>query len=192
MLASGETQQNSNETNATNQAARTTSTTSTLTTATSIRTTPSSARRLARRVNDRDHIALPSPDKEVDPLLEEQLYDEQCLAENGGASSSEEEPDVEDDGMEEEGCHPTQEDKHHTLDTQDAAEMKDYIPVKLESSSNGEPWCYVAPVGWLPPSAQDDWHPNQPKLEKGEPELFDVIDNPGGWSTYSYQASFSQ
>jgi len=86
----------------------TNSTTSTLTTATAIRTTPRSARRYARRVHDRDNITLfqlsnvPSPDKSIDAIKEELLYDEQCRLENAGASDSEEDSDVEDDGVEEE------------------------------------------------------------------------------------------
>jgi len=70
--------------------------------------------------------------------------------------------------------------------------MKDFVAVKIESSATGEPWCCGAPVGWLPPSPPEDWKPSKQKPEKGKPELFDVIDNPGDWSTCSHQAAFSQ
>ena len=80
-----------------------------------------------------------------------------------------------------------------SLETQEAAELKDFIPVvKKEGATHQEPWCYGAPVGWIPPCAPDDWKPNEPKPQKGEPESFDNVDNPGGWSTYSYQAAFEQ
>jgi hypothetical protein len=47
---------------------------------------------------------------------------------------------------------------------------------------------YGVPPGWSPPCAQDDWNPTVNR-NKGEP-LFQDVDNPGGWSSYSLRPMF--
>ncbi len=47
---------------------------------------------------------------------------------------------------------------------------------------------YGAPSGWSPPCGQDDWNPTINK-NKGEP-LFEDVDNPGGWSSYTFRPMF--
>ena len=49
-----------------------------------------------------------------------------------------------------------------------------------------------APVGWLPPSAPDDWTPQAKKLNKKEPAApFESLDNPGKWSKFVYRPKFA-
>jgi hypothetical protein len=47
---------------------------------------------------------------------------------------------------------------------------------------------YGAPPGWSGPSAPNEWNPTV-KKNKGEP-LFEDVDNPGGWSTYTFRPMF--
>ena len=49
---------------------------------------------------------------------------------------------------------------------------------------------YGAPPGWSAPSAPDDWNPTVNR-NKGEP-LFEDVDNPGGWSNYTFRPMFEQ
>ncbi len=49
---------------------------------------------------------------------------------------------------------------------------------------------YGAPPGWSAPSAPDDWNPTTNR-NKGEP-LFEDVDNPGGWSNYTFRPMFEQ
>jgi hypothetical protein len=47
---------------------------------------------------------------------------------------------------------------------------------------------YGAPPGWSPPCAPDDWSPTI-NTNKGKP-LFQDMDNPGGWSSYTFRPMF--
>ncbi len=47
---------------------------------------------------------------------------------------------------------------------------------------------YRAPPGWSPPYAPADWTPTL-NTSKGEP-LFENVDNPGGWSSYTFRPMF--
>jgi hypothetical protein len=47
---------------------------------------------------------------------------------------------------------------------------------------------YGAPPGWPAPSAPDDWNPNI-NINCGEPR-FEDVDNPGGWSNYTFRPMF--
>jgi hypothetical protein len=49
---------------------------------------------------------------------------------------------------------------------------------------------YEAPPGWSPPHAPNDWSPTVNK-NKGEP-LSEDVDNPGGWSSYTFRPMFKQ
>jgi hypothetical protein len=44
---------------------------------------------------------------------------------------------------------------------------------------------YGAPPGWSPPYAPKNWSP-MVNSNKGEP-LFEDVDNPGGWSSYTFR-----
>ena len=46
------------------------------------------------------------------------------------------------------------------------------------------------PAGWYPPGPPDDWKPRPHKVKSDEPE-FSPIDNPGNWSEFMYQSTFS-
>ncbi len=47
---------------------------------------------------------------------------------------------------------------------------------------------YGAPPGWSPQCGPDDWNPTINR-NKGEP-LFEDVDNPGGWSLYTFRPMF--
>jgi hypothetical protein len=47
---------------------------------------------------------------------------------------------------------------------------------------------YGAPPCWSAPSAPDDWNPTV-NINRGEPR-FEDVDNPGGWSTYTFRPMF--
>jgi hypothetical protein len=42
------------------------------------------------------------------------------------------------------------------------------------------------------PSVPPDWIPPNPKVSKGEPKLFDSVDNPGGWEEFTYRPKFKK
>ncbi len=46
-----------------------------------------------------------------------------------------------------------------------------------------------APEGWDPPSAPWDYEPAPPKFDA--PECFEDVDNPGGWSPFTFRARYS-
>ncbi len=47
---------------------------------------------------------------------------------------------------------------------------------------------YGALPGWSPPCGPDDWSPTV-NTNEGEP-LFEDVDNPGGWSSYTFRPMF--
>jgi len=48
-----------------------------------------------------------------------------------------------------------------------------------------------APSGWKPPTAPDDWKPAKVRANTGELDIpFEEIDNPGGWSRYSFRPKY--
>ncbi len=47
---------------------------------------------------------------------------------------------------------------------------------------------YGAPPGWSAQSAPDDWNPTV-NINRGAPR-FEDVDNPGGWSTYTFRPMF--
>ncbi len=59
-------------------------------------------------------------------------------------------------------------------------EMKESVQSRL----------YGAPPGWSPPCAPNDWNPTI-NTNKREP-LFRDVDNPGGWSSYTFRPMFEQ
>jgi hypothetical protein len=48
---------------------------------------------------------------------------------------------------------------------------------------------YGAPAGWTPPSPEDGWAPKKVNTTKGEVP-FEEVDNPGCWSSYTFQPVF--
>ncbi len=57
--------------------------------------------------------------------------------------------------------------------------------VKHDTSNSS---LYGAPPGWSAPSAPDDCNPTV-NINCGEPQ-FEDVDNPGGWSTYTFRPIF--
>ena len=48
-----------------------------------------------------------------------------------------------------------------------------------------------APVGWKQPGAPKKWKEPKPKLNLGQPNVkFNKIDNPGGWSAFTFRPKF--
>jgi len=48
-----------------------------------------------------------------------------------------------------------------------------------------------APVGWRVPAAQESWKEPKPKTTLGQPNAkFDTVDNPGGWSLFTFRPKF--
>jgi hypothetical protein len=53
------------------------------------------------------------------------------------------------------------------------------------------PQLWGAPPNWIPPQVPPNWKPKTINVEWGEP-TFDKVDNPGGWSVYTYQPVFNK
>jgi hypothetical protein len=49
---------------------------------------------------------------------------------------------------------------------------------------------YGAPPGWMPPGPEEGWVPKKADSNKGEVP-FQEVDNPGGWSPYTFRPVFS-
>ena len=49
---------------------------------------------------------------------------------------------------------------------------------------------YGAPAGWMPPGPEEGWLPKQVNANKDE-VAFELVDNPGGWSPYTFRPVFS-
>mmetsp|Transcript_9944 Transcript_9944/g.16509 ORF Transcript_9944/g.16509 Transcript_9944/m.16509 type:complete len:174 (-) Transcript_9944:375-896(-) len=47
-----------------------------------------------------------------------------------------------------------------------------------------------APSGWKKPCHPPDWKEPKARTAAGEPDEFATIDNPGGWSQYTYRPKF--
>ena len=163
---------------------------------------------VARRVEERNDLTLfqlsnvasplaaanndlptdPSLYQYAGPLDEEEAYDNGCYNENGGASDSEDEPDSDI------RVHETERmaDRHITEEDHRVAQtlLEDFIAALNEPEEEEEPWCHGAPPGWKPVAAPENWQPAAPKVNKGEPESFDLIDNPGDWCSYTFQPKF--
>ena len=58
-------------------------------------------------------------------------------------------------------------------------------------SNDDKPQLWGAPPNWIPPQVPPNWRPSSPNIELGEPS-FDKVDNPGGWSAYTYQPVFNK
>ena len=134
-----------------------------------------------------------TPALPLGPLAEEDALDSRYYNENAGASDSEEE--IDDDDIR---IHGTElmNDQHIAKEDNRVAQalLEDFILAAKEEEGTEEeqPWCFGAPLGWKPPSAPEGWQIPAPKINKGEPENFNAIDNPGGWCSYTYQAKFKK
>ena len=158
----------------------------------------SSAQRLRERREDRDRLTLAQLGNVASPVVieraipryapsaleEEEMYDMARRAEQAGASDSESDGEsVADERNEDrekiilDAAFAAEEEKAALIPDEEVAGLK---------SETDEPWAYGAPVGWKPPGPPDSWQPNKPR--NGEPEDWNTIDNPGGWSKYSFQA----
>ena len=61
----------------------------------------------------------------------------------------------------------------------------------MVSNDDTTPQLWGAPPNWIPPQVPPNWRPPSPNIEWGEPS-FDKVDNPGGWSNYTYQPVFNK
>jgi hypothetical protein len=53
------------------------------------------------------------------------------------------------------------------------------------------PQLWGTPPDWYPPQVPSTWQAPKSKVDWGEPP-FDKVDNPGGWSDYTYQAVYNK
>jgi hypothetical protein len=60
--------------------------------------------------------------------------------------------------------------------------------LNVDSTSTGE--LFGAPDGWQPPKPPASWNTPEPNETKGEPP-FDEVDNPAGWSSFTYCPVFN-
>ena len=161
----------------------------------------SQAQRIRRE--DRDRLTLfqlsnvaspvqpPNNRQELNPIDEENLYDRNCYAENAGASDSEAEEDDDDDDEEDDCAEKKMLDDMFAAEDNKAVDPEaEQAPVGvMKSETDNEQWEYGAPPGWQPPAPPETWKPNKPR--NGQPTgHFSTLDNPGGWSQYSFQPRF--
>jgi hypothetical protein len=68
-------------------------------------------------------------------------------------------------------------------DDQPAVEGEDAMVISDDNSAT----VWGAPANWHPPQVAPTWKPKPVQVDKGEPP-FHEVDNPGGWSEYTYKA----
>jgi len=146
-----------------------------------------------------------SPVKCMEPWDEEDYYDRHVCNDNPGTDDSEEEENGD------RARAMFQAEKERCLDTEKAVlvDWADYIKSTQENKRNqiadnnltdeleqlgGEIDLTEnipgAPVGWKRPGPKSDWTMAPPKAEKGEPPVFDLIDNPGDWPPFAFRPKF--
>jgi hypothetical protein len=129
------------------------------------------------------------------PLDEEDANDTNCYFDNAGASDSEDKPE---DVNNQIHFHSNEvlEARHAAEEDNRVAQAleEDFIAALEEEQEEDEdvPWCHGAPIGWKPPQPPDGWTPAAAKVDKGEPESFNDIDNPGDWNSCVYQPKFEK
>ena len=74
-------------------------------------------------------------------------------------------------------------------DEDDIAGTIDLESTDLESTSSSIPG---APRNWTPPGPPEGFQGYAPKPESGAPEKFEDVDNPAGWSPYSFYAKYGK
>lgn len=169
------------------------------TSAISALTNSNSAQRLRDRNEDRNNLTLFQLSNVASPVLpararaynqdaldEEQAYDKAAYEENAGAGDSDEE-DPQEESVDE-NPDKVEQVKLEALFEAEAKAAAELPPEYVESGTADHPngvWCYGSPPGWTPPGPPDGWAPT--KARGGEPENFKDINNPGGWSSFSYQ-----
>ena len=123
------------------------------------------------------------PTRASTALEEEEEYDRRCYAENPGAEDSEDEDDEVADAAFQSQMERNQHEEDNLVALDDDAEI---IGSNTTISLEG------APEGWFPPGAPEDWTPNAPRIARGEPASFADVDNPGGWSSFTFQPKFDK
>ena len=121
-----------------------------------------------------------------DPVAFEEDYDNRARQENAGADDSESDGEADDENP----VGPDLADRQMQEDDNEAV-----VGAEAEFGLNPlipEPVLFGAPVGWLLPAHPDDWKPDNPKENKGEPSAFDKIDNPGGWTPFTFRPKFKR
>ena len=162
-----------------------------------------------RAVEDRNNLTLQQLANVASPLVVERplpltpleaeaAFDRSAYHHNAGASDSEHAPESEDeddvdiDEAEDSGRRNIL-DALNAMEDRAAAEIpenEEVAGVTNAPANESNVWAFGAPAGWVPPQIPDGWKPN--KARGSQPKNFDEVDNPGGWSEFSYQARFSK
>ncbi len=77
---------------------------------------------------------------------------------------------------------------HDAQEIEHDVEVDDDDAVICDKTNNVQTALFGAPKGWSPPGQPANWNPKVNSL-KGEPHMDDV-DNPGGWSSFTYRPMF--
>ena len=126
-------------------------------------------------------------DSHDDAAAAEEAYDNECLAENGGADDSDEEQD----GAENfEALRVSALERLEALGDEDAVKHEDFIGVPDVFSSSDPSLLPGAPIGWVPPTAPEGWT-SAIKTNTRTP-AFKKVDNPGGWSEFCFQPKYAK
>jgi hypothetical protein len=118
-------------------------------------------------------------DDEIDPLREEEIFDQQFRHLVPGCEDSEDEYE---DTFEADNLDRMAFEEDNLAAIQEA----DYV----ESSTTSRP-IWGCPVGWKQPAAPEGWTPPAADTAHGEPE-FDNVDNPGNWSSFTFRPKFKK
>jgi len=140
-----------------------------------------------------------TPVRLLQPATEEELMDELAMQQNAGADDSEDEE--EDEVAEANGLAATA--ASAEWDRAAHAADDEVMQTFLLDDLFGPPAINLdevafdaavdipgAPPGWKRPCAPDDWKRAKVRIEKGEPESFDNIDNPGDWDEFVFRPKF--
>lgn len=118
----------------------------------------------------------------LDPWEEEDQYDRKHV--DDAADDSEEEDDVD-------ICYETKMDAlAHAGETRAATVLR-YAKSSGAREDAEPPDVMGAPLGWRAPTFDPNDIP-PPKIDCGEPESFDLVDNPGRWNCFCYQPVFDK
>lgn len=127
-----------------------------------------------------DPPANAAPVINYNAMEEEEACDLRTRAEAGGADDSENEAD-DDKEILPNDRHLFEEDNLAAI-----ADESEYVASAVLSASDSDRVIPGAPEGWRPPGAPPNWK-GPPKQNGIKVPDFDTVDNPGGWSDFTFQ-----
>jgi hypothetical protein len=78
--------------------------------------------------------------------------------------------------------------EHDAQEIEHDVEVDEDDACVCEETNDVQSTLFGAPKGWSPPGQPEDWNPRV-NSSRGEPPMDDV-DNPGGWSSFTYRPMF--